>query len=340
NPNDANNWDWLGDSYNKNGQFKEAQNAYGMALEIEPNNNYYKERFQLNKDNIDKKNNIDNHINQIKEAFNKYKLGRLNKKKYLSIYTKIESNFYSLLYISNLEDNDEYINKLNVLFALIMDSLLFLGRYDEIRSKLKPKEITNIINKNAILYYQAVSSIGKKDIFGINTLEKVEKIYKNNAYYWYWKAEGYVVMDIKNSRYDNEAIKCLLKAVEIESNDSYIWFFLGKLYFKNGNNDDAVTSFLKSIEIFPKHADSWYWLGCCYNSAGIFKSAIEVFNKSLELKDSNWYTWNMLGVAYHNSGNYSYAVDAFNKAIRFAPKKRIYEIKTIIRTLGKYDIDI
>ena len=96
NPNDANNWDWLGDSYNKNGQFKEAQNAYGMALEIEPNNNYYKERFQLNKDNIDKKNNIDNHINQIKEAFNKYKLGRLNKKNILAFILRL--NLISILY--------------------------------------------------------------------------------------------------------------------------------------------------------------------------------------------------------------------------------------------------
>ena len=55
NPNDANNWDWLGYSYSKNQQFKEAKNAYGMALEIDPNNDYYIEQFILNEDNANRK---------------------------------------------------------------------------------------------------------------------------------------------------------------------------------------------------------------------------------------------------------------------------------------------
>lgn len=48
--NSVKNLEWIGNSYNKNGQFKEAKNAYANALEIDFDNNYYKEQFKLNED--------------------------------------------------------------------------------------------------------------------------------------------------------------------------------------------------------------------------------------------------------------------------------------------------
>ena len=52
NPDDADSWAWLGDSYNKIEKFDNAANAYANALEIEPNNKEYKKQFKLNKKKI------------------------------------------------------------------------------------------------------------------------------------------------------------------------------------------------------------------------------------------------------------------------------------------------
>ena len=120
-----------------------------------------------------------------------------------------------------------------------------------------------------------------------------------------------------------EAIKALIKSIELNPNYKFTWTDLGKAYNDSGQYKKAIDSFLKSIEIdpAPNYSNTWGMLGGAYYNDGQYGKSINALLKSLELNSDNynWGTLSILGNSYYKNGQYDEAIDSSLKSIELAP---------------------
>lgn len=85
------------------------------------------------------------------------------------------------------------------------------------------------------------------------------------------------------TKYFYKAKESFEMALELDTDDSYIYYKLGGIYFKTNDYDLAIQNFKKAIELDTTFADAYYRLGLCYESKGNKKEALKYFDKTVEI---------------------------------------------------------
>ena len=146
----------------------------------------------------------------------------------------------------------------------------------------------------------------KQDTVKIKLLIKIGKVYENSlpdsALYYYNTALSASI--IANRKKD--IAKCL--------------FFIGAVYYDQGDYSKAMTYYLKSLKIFEIAgdmegvADSYINIGMINSDQGIYDKAIEYYSKSLKIFEG---LRDMGGVSacYINIGNVHLGMDVYDKAM-------------------------
>lgn len=120
--------------------------------------------------------------------------------------------------------------------------------------------------------------------------------------------------------------KTLKKTLETDQqaqNISY-WFELGSFYIRQQMYDVAEDAYRIAIELEPDNAWAYYNLGKAYTFVGLYGDAIPLYEKSIQLfknKKDKAQTWNQLGNIYRRLNEYSLAVAAHERARILMPDK-------------------
>jgi tetratricopeptide (TPR) repeat protein len=109
-----------------------------------------------------------------------------------------------------------------------------------------------------------------------------------------------------------------------QAHDIAYWFDLGEFYIRNRMYDVAEDAYRIAIELEPENAWAYYNLGKAYALVASYGDAIPLFEKSIELfrtKKNQALSWNQLGNVYRRMNEHSLAVAAYERARLLSPEK-------------------
>ena len=286
NPNDDDNYYWLGISYNKNGQYQEAINSLLKAVELNPDDelNWYWLGRSYN----------DNE--QYKEAIN-YLL------KAVELNPDDELNWYWLGRSYN--DNEQYkeaIDSLSKAVELLNTEEEEEDFWDTDASSDYRNRLGRSYNYNG-QYKDAIDS-----------LVKATQLNPDDADNWHWLGISY-----RDDGQYQDAIDSLSKAVELNPDEYLSWYWLGISYYDNKQYQEAMNSLSKAVELNSDNDINWYWLGSSYLNLKDYDNAVYSFDKSIKINPNEPYTWNDYGVALVNLNRIDEAKSAYSKALEINP---------------------
>ena len=100
--------------------------------------------------------------------------------------------------------------------------------------------------------------------------------------------------------------------------NSTFWVELGTAFLENCSFNEAVTCLLKAVELNPKDRQAFFMLGKAFWYSRKYMEAVSAFTKSIDLLTSDKEkstSLNYLGNAYRKLNDYDKAIDAFQKAV-------------------------
>jgi tetratricopeptide (TPR) repeat protein len=174
-----------------------------------------------------------------------------------------------------------------------------------------------VINDNNLLSAynnkgKALSNLGNQDD-ALKNLDRALEI--NPKYSSAWNNKGYVFY-IQN-KYP-EAIECFDKAIEIDNKYAFAWTGKGECLFESADFERALACFNKSLEINPNFPRAASRKGQCLKKLGDIEGAMQCWNKALimspEPKDAD--EWNNRGFNLNEMGKYDEAIVSLERALR------------------------
>jgi tetratricopeptide (TPR) repeat protein/RsiW-degrading membrane proteinase PrsW (M82 family) len=116
----------------------------------------------------------------------------------------------------------------------------------------------------------------------------------------------------------DEAFYRFDKAIKLNPNDYYFYYWRGRIYFEKRLYDQAIQDFDKAIRL-KSNVHSYYWRGRAYFEKCLYDKVIEDFTECIKLHPENSEFYYMRGQAYFKRKLYREAVRDFNKAIKLNP---------------------
>lgn len=118
------------------------------------------------------------------------------------------------------------------------------------------------------------------------------------------------------------ALRELLKAEPVLSQDYHLQHALGHAYSAKGKPDLALKHFKKAVVLKPDFAQGWNSLGTVYLKMERWDDAIESCNRALDelLYATPHFALNNLAEAYRGKKDYARSVDAYKEALQREPR--------------------
>ncbi|MDD3013105.1 MAG: tetratricopeptide repeat protein [Candidatus Gastranaerophilales bacterium] len=118
----------------------------------------------------------------------------------------------------------------------------------------------------------------------LEALDCFEKIDKNSL-----NTEILILMancyeSLNNS---NKASELLIKSIESNPKNSFSYYNLGILHYKNNNIDEAINNFKKAVKYNQNFTAAYYNLGVCYYSFRNYNKAKDCFISAIKLDPDN-----------------------------------------------------
>jgi tetratricopeptide (TPR) repeat protein len=167
--------------------------------------------------------------------------------------------------------------------------------------------------------YQKVSSEGPR---ALNELSRVEKT-KSSTDVIPTTMDAASSIDGGNvyfyKREYNKALDCYEKALDIDPNNGYAWYYKGgSLYYLQRYNE-AIASYDKAIKINPDYAEAWIAIGLSLHNLQRYNEAIASYDKAIKINPDYAYAWHCKGGSLHNLQRYNEAIECYDKAIKINP---------------------
>jgi tetratricopeptide (TPR) repeat protein len=89
---------------------------------------------------------------------------------------------------------------------------------------------------------------------------------------------------------------------------------MGRMAIRKHDDDNALKYLTKATELNPKDEDAWYYLGIAQVNVGKLKEAVESLTKSVKIYPLNHIALAGLGLAQFHSGEYEKAMENYEKA--------------------------
>jgi tetratricopeptide (TPR) repeat protein len=84
-----------------------------------------------------------------------------------------------------------------------------------------------------------------------------------------------------------KAYYCFLHLSQIETRNHVIWCNLGSSLGQLGRHEDAIKALVKALEIEDDHLETWLNLGGAYMMLGKYEEAIEAFKQTTKIENNN-----------------------------------------------------
>ncbi len=224
--------------------------------------------------------NLNSDLKQYLTLFNKLKLDKVHKNKYLDTPTRyMLQNFANILY-----ETGNLVSNYNSLSYYLISSFLNLEIGVSINNVYNYYKIGNLLLQKGniekyryLLLYSAAlqpSSLFSKKILNEmnNIISKYTTIFK--------KAENFY----RNGKFQ-EAIKYYMKIKKF--NSALILTDIGDCYFNMKNLDMAIKYYKKAIEKNKYYITPYYNLGGCYYIKKDLKNAIKIWESGLKIDPEN-----------------------------------------------------
>jgi tetratricopeptide (TPR) repeat protein len=144
----------------------------------------------------------------------------------------------------------------------------------------------------------------------LECLDKAIEIDSNYARAW--ANRGDVLDSLK--RYD-EALVSYDRAIEIDANDQLVWFLRGLLLDTLKRYEEALVSLDRAIELDPNDQSAWRWRGYVLNNLKRYEEALESYDRALELDANDEWAWVNRGNVLNNLKRYEEALVSYDRAI-------------------------
>lgn len=116
-------------------------------------------------------------------------------------------------------------------------------------------------------------------------------------------------LDYTNKGKLNEAIVEFSKAIEINSNNAFVYYHRGLAYHKKGELDKAISDYDEAIEISPKDAEVYYNRGIAYYYKDYVDEAISDWSKAIEISPNSVAIYQKRAFAYFQKQEYDKSWD-------------------------------
>ena len=150
----------------------------------------------------------------------------------------------------------------------------------------------------------------------------------NPFYKWY--NEGKVNFCANNY---SEAIRCFLKANEIDSSLFDAWDLLANAYFNLGKYDEAIKYYNK-VRTNLRSASVWNNMGICYKQLENYDNAISCFEKSNNINNNGGKALFNIALCYKDKKDTSKYLDYLKRAARLGHKEAQKILLTKMSTKG------
>ena len=127
-------------------------------------------------------------------------------------------------------------------------------------------------------------------------------------------------MVLHKTRRDEESVRWLSQAAELQPTTAQILTGLGCAYFSLGDYTRAMESFARSIALDPGQADTYYSMGNACHKAGEIEKAATLFRHAVELNPKDVASWNNLGKSLRETHRIEESIAAFDGALRIQPE--------------------
>ncbi|MFO8014130.1 MAG: trypsin-like peptidase domain-containing protein [Phycisphaerae bacterium] len=117
----------------------------------------------------------------------------------------------------------------------------------------------------------------------------------------------------------SEAVDVIQRLRRREPENPQVYFVLGFLHVRLGNNDLALEAFENQVRLAPNQATGHVGLGMAYYGLQRYREAISSLRKAVRAAPNFWPAHTWLGMSLYASGRYRESVDACKEAIRLRP---------------------
>lgn len=124
---------------------------------------------------------------------------------------------------------------------------------------------------------------------------------------------------LRHTRKLEEALKVLLKALNIMPDDADILYNVGVAYNDLNQFQEAIEYYQKSLKILPSRAEAYSNIGNCYRFIKSDKDAVEAYQKALELQPNYVFASNNLAIVFKEKGELDKAAQTLFNAIQNDP---------------------
>ena len=146
----------------------------------------------------------------------------------------------------------------------------------------------------------------------VSALAYAEKLVTSRGEAKDWGEKGRCLNSLE--RYD-EALECLDKAIESDSNYARAWANRGDVLESLKRYDEALVSYDKAIEL--DEDEPWHWAkrGYLLNNLKHYEEALESFDRAIELDEDDPWDWASRGDVLDNLKRYEEALESYDRAL-------------------------
>jgi tetratricopeptide (TPR) repeat protein len=137
----------------------------------------------------------------------------------------------------------------------------------------------------------------------------------------------------------NEQLKYYKGLVKADPNDAEKRVNLGYTYFLKGDNDDAIKQLKMAVELDKDYFGAYFNLGLVYLDEERYNDALKQAQKAVDLAPRNFKSHLLAGMTYRELKMYKEANKSLKEALKIAPTNCdvITEIGKVAEDQGKYD---
>jgi tetratricopeptide (TPR) repeat protein len=303
----------------RRGNLTEAQQAVRKAIDFNPTDETYRERFDQIRDLV----------NMIRDGQREYDAGNPDnaKRVYLQVaekYPNFADTYYRLGVIALLQDDHEAALK-------YYDKAIELSGGDEKYTRAKRVMVQK--------YYQ-----DGLNAYKINDLTTAEKKLNIAISIDPTFSTAYQLLGaIKRKAGDIEkAIDYLQQGIEANANDEALRYNLA-IYLQNvGEHLKALEQLKKCVEINPNYDKAYAVMGRIYLDRKNLKEAEASYAKAVSLDKTSAAAWEGYGAVLMELDRYEEAVEALKNAAKYSPRNAqvYYRLAEAYNYLEKYELAI
>jgi len=126
--------------------------------------------------------------------------------------------------------------------------------------------------------------------------------------------------ELINAKQYDEALELLNKAVSLDDTIYQTYYYLGFIYYEQGEYQEAIRSLLKVVELNPDHGQAYRLLAAAYEKSGNKKESAKYTKLAQEKGGKTALDAYNEGIQAFNNGETDNAIAAFEEAIKLDEK--------------------